>query len=43
LDTDYNNEVIAGTNPTTITKKVAVWNIPTGTDAEKKRRYVTSW
>ncbi len=43
LDTDYNNEVTAGTNSSIITKKVAVWNNPTGTDAEKKRRYVTSW
>ena len=44
LDTDYNNEVTAGTNSTNIMKKVAVWNNPTtGTDAEKKRRYVTSW
>jgi prepilin-type N-terminal cleavage/methylation domain-containing protein len=43
LDTDYNNEVTAGTNSTTITKKVAVWNNPTGTASEKTRRYVTSW
>ena len=43
LDTNYTNSVLAGTNSTNITKKVAVWNIPTGTDAEKKRRYVTSW
>ena len=44
LDTDYNNEVTAGTNSTNIMKKVAVWNNPTtGTDSEKKRRYVTSW
>ena len=41
--TNYDNYVTAGTNSTNITKKVAVWNIPTGTDAEKKRRYVTSW
>jgi prepilin-type N-terminal cleavage/methylation domain-containing protein len=44
LDTDYNNEVTAGTNSTNIMKKVAVWNNPTtGTVSEKKRRYVTSW
>jgi prepilin-type N-terminal cleavage/methylation domain-containing protein len=44
LDTDYNNEVTAGNPSTNIMKKVAVWNNPTtGTDAEKKRRYVTSW
>jgi hypothetical protein len=43
LDTNYTNSVLAGTNSTNITKKVAVWNNPTGTDAEKKRRYVTSW
>jgi prepilin-type N-terminal cleavage/methylation domain-containing protein len=43
LDTNYDNLVTAGTPSTTITKKVAVWNNPTGTDAEKKRRYVTSW
>ena len=41
--TNYDNYVTAGTNSTNIMKKVAVWNIPTGTDAEKKRRYVTSW
>jgi len=43
LDTNYYNSVTAGTNSTNIMKKVAVWNIPTGTDSEKKRRYVTSW
>jgi prepilin-type N-terminal cleavage/methylation domain-containing protein len=43
LDTNYDNLVTAGTPSTNITKKVAVWNNPTGTDAEKKRRYVTSW
>ena len=43
LDSGYSNSVNAGTNSTNIMKKVAVWNIPTGTDAEKKRRYVTSW
>jgi len=41
--TNYDNIVTAGTNSTNIMKKVAVWNIPTGTDSEKKRRYVTSW
>jgi prepilin-type N-terminal cleavage/methylation domain-containing protein len=41
--TNYDNWVTAGTNSADITKKVAVWNNPTGTDAEKKRRYVTSW
>jgi len=43
LDTNYDNLVTAGTNSTNITKKVAVWNIPTGTASEKTRRYVTSW
>ena len=43
LDTDYDNLVTAGTPSTNITKKVAVWNIPTGTASEKTRRYVTSW
>jgi len=43
LDTNYDNSVTAGTNSTNIMKKVAVWNVPTGTDSEKKRRYVTSW
>jgi prepilin-type N-terminal cleavage/methylation domain-containing protein len=43
LDTNYDNLVSAGTNSTNIMKKVALWNIPTGTDAQKNRRYVTSW
>ena len=43
LDTNYDNLVTAGTNSTNITKKVAVWNNPTGTASEKTRRYVTSW
>ena len=43
LDTNYDNSVTAGTNSTNIMKKVAVWNNPTGTTAEKTRRYVTSW
>ena len=43
LDTNYSNSVTAGTNGTNIMKKVAVWNNPTGTAAEKTRRYVTSW
>jgi prepilin-type N-terminal cleavage/methylation domain-containing protein len=43
LDTDYDNYVTAGTNSTNMMLTVAVWNVPTGTDTEKKRRYVTSW
>ena len=43
LDNDYNNKVDAGNPSAEIMKKVAVWNVPTGTDSEKKRRYVTSW
>jgi prepilin-type N-terminal cleavage/methylation domain-containing protein len=43
LDTNYDILVTAGTNSTNITKKVAVWNNPTGTASEKTRRYVTSW
>jgi prepilin-type N-terminal cleavage/methylation domain-containing protein len=42
-DTNYDNKIKAGTNSELIMKKVAVWNNPTGTDSEKKRRYVTSW
>ena len=42
-DTNYDNKIKAGTNSEIIIKKVAVWNVPTGTDSEKKRRYVTSW
>ncbi|MFM8983762.1 MAG: hypothetical protein ACKOLA_12860, partial [Spartobacteria bacterium] len=42
-DTNYDNKIKAGTNSELIMKKVAVWNVPTGTDSEKKRRYVTSW
>jgi|Laugresu1bdmlbdd_1035124.scaffolds.fasta_scaffold35952_2 prepilin-type N-terminal cleavage/methylation domain-containing protein len=43
LDANYDNLVTAGTNSINVMKKVAVWNVPTGTDTEKKRRYVTSW
>ncbi len=43
LDDDYDNEITAGTNSQAIRKKVGVWNIPSGSDSEKKRRYVTSW
>jgi prepilin-type N-terminal cleavage/methylation domain-containing protein len=43
LDSGYSNSVNAGTNSTNIMKKVAVWNVPTGTASEKTRRYVTSW
>ena len=44
LDSDYDNQVTAGTNSTNIMKKVAVWNNPTtGSASEKNRRYVTSW
>lgn len=43
LDTDYDNQVTAGTNNTNLMKKVAVWNVPTGSAAEISRRYVTSW
>jgi len=43
LDTNYDNLVTAGTNSTNIMKKVAVWNNPTGTTAQKASRYVTSW
>jgi prepilin-type N-terminal cleavage/methylation domain-containing protein len=42
-DANYDNKIKAGTNSEVIMKKVAVWNIPTGTAAEKTRRYVTSW
>ncbi len=44
LDMNYDNRVTAGTNSTSVVKKVAVWNVPTtGKDSENKRRYVTSW
>lgn len=43
LDHDYNNSVAAGTNGTNLMKKVAVWNVPTGSASERTRRYVTSW
>jgi len=43
LDHDYNNTVAAGTNGTNLMKKVAVWNVPTGSASERTRRYVTSW
>jgi prepilin-type N-terminal cleavage/methylation domain-containing protein len=43
FDGDYNNKVNAGTNGTEIMKKVAVWNVPTGSQSEVKRRAVNSW
>lgn len=44
-DDNYDNRITtAGTNGnTSIMKKVAVWNNPSGTASEMKRRAVTSW
>lgn len=43
MDVNYTNEITAGTNNTKLRKRVAVWNLPSGSASEKNRRYVTSW
>ena len=43
LDDNYDNQISAGNPPVNLMKKVAVWNVPTGSASEQTRRYVTSW
>ena len=43
MDVNYTNEITAGTNNIKLRKRVAVWNLPSGSASEKSRRYVTSW